>query len=387
MHAETDNDRVTGRFLPWLIVLGLGGLGYLLHAPRGGTLPDTGTEQIGHDSANEEKIPTAPARAALTKNDGAPEPVKKRPTGITQRPGSTSSTRTQDAQPPAAAAVPAIGEDENAAINRSGRFVKHLFSLDHSGNLWKRLKRADFNPKLRATLEPLQKKLASNATTGIDILYSDYVKDGKNRPENSKILAVTLHLRGKSLSYFASERRGHTWFYDRNGKAPWHTMDRAPFSYSRITSPFDRHRRHPVTGRIQAHEGVDLKGSYGTPIHATGSGIVTFAGWQQGYGRIVIIDHDNGYQTRYAHLSALSAHPGERVKRGQIIGKLGNSGISTGAHLHYEVRIDGVPRDPVTVALPSYPSLPRKEMASWRHYATLYLDTIDTLKHEGTIRK
>ena len=114
----------------------------------------------------------------------------------------------------------------------------------------------------------------------------------------------------------------------------------------RLTSPFG-YRRHPVSGRSDMHEGVDMAGRYGTPIHATADGTVIHAGWQSGYGRLVKIRHANGFETRYGHLSQIRVSVGERVSQGDVIGDMGNTGRSTGTHLHYEVRIGGRPVNPL----------------------------------------
>lgn len=122
--------------------------------------------------------------------------------------------------------------------------------------------------------------------------------------------------------------------------------DKAPFAmpvhdHVVYTSPFGM--RH---GRM--HEGQDLAAPIGTPIYATGDGVVIFAGWERGYGRLIRIRHDFGLETRYAHLNAIRVTVGQRVSQGDRIGDMGNSGHSTGPHLHYEVRVNGQPVNPVT---------------------------------------
>ncbi len=383
MRVDSNKDHVIKRFLPWVILLGLSVLGYYLYPLH--------TQRFHHDSPSEQSSPIPFPDKKTGKRDGTNEkttPAQRKTAAPPplQEAGEKRSPTQSERAATAPATLPEV-KDETLSINRSGVFVKRLFHLTGKGNIWQRLTRSDFNPRLLTKLAPLREKLVSCATRGVDILYSDYMKDGESRAENSKILAVHIQQGEKALDYFARETQQGTYFYDRDGKAPGLTMDRAPFSYTRISSPFSPHRRHPITRRVQAHEGVDLKGRYGTAIHATGEGIVTYAGWQQGYGRIVIIDHNNGYQTRYAHLSAISTHPGARVERGQTIGRLGNSGASTGHHLHFEVRVKGMPRDPITVTLPSYPPLPRQEMASWQYYADIYLETTDELKNSATVNK
>lgn len=123
-------------------------------------------------------------------------------------------------------------------------------------------------------------------------------------------------------------------------------MERVPLAMPvraavRYTSPFG-----PRWGRM--HEGIDMAAPAGTPVYATADGEVTFAGWQNGYGRIVIVRHANGIETRYPHLNAIRTEVGQRVSRGDQVGDMGNSGLSTGPHLHYEIRVNGEAVDPMT---------------------------------------
>ena len=130
-----------------------------------------------------------------------------------------------------------------------------------------------------------------------------------------------------------------------------HELNRMPLysplrKVTRISSHYGL-RRDPFRRRMAMHAGVDFKAPYGASIMATAGGIVKRAGWEGAYGRMVEILHDNGISTRYAHMSAIKVHKGQRVKRGTIVGRLGNTGRSTGAHLHYETRISGNAIDPV----------------------------------------
>jgi murein DD-endopeptidase MepM/ murein hydrolase activator NlpD len=115
----------------------------------------------------------------------------------------------------------------------------------------------------------------------------------------------------------------------------------------RYTSGFG-YRKDPFGRGTRRHEGQDLAGAYGSPIYATADGVVTHAGWENGYGRLVTIRHPYGFETRYAHLSQIRAKVGQKVSRGDRIGDMGNSGRSTGTHLHYEIRISGTPKNPMT---------------------------------------
>lgn len=118
-------------------------------------------------------------------------------------------------------------------------------------------------------------------------------------------------------------------------------------SKARMSSGFG-YRIHPVTGKRQMHAGMDFAAPIGTPIYATGNGVVTVSGWGNGYGRYIEIDHGNGVKTRYAHNSANLVNVGDTVYANQHIANVGNTGRSTGAHLHYEVRMNGQAVNPQT---------------------------------------
>lgn len=120
-----------------------------------------------------------------------------------------------------------------------------------------------------------------------------------------------------------------------------------PVNGARITSSFG-YRSDPINGGRRLHAGQDWGGAQGTPIHATADGVVTFAGRQSGYGNIVIIRHDFGFETRYAHMSSIAVSEGQRVSRGDRVGGMGSTGRSTGTHLHYEIRVGGEPINPMT---------------------------------------
>jgi murein DD-endopeptidase MepM/ murein hydrolase activator NlpD len=107
-------------------------------------------------------------------------------------------------------------------------------------------------------------------------------------------------------------------------------------------------RRNPFGGRsTEFHKGQDISAPMGTPVIATADGTVTIAGWQRGYGQVVYVDHGNGLSTRYGHLSRIDVLEGQTVTRGQLLGRVGSTGRSTGPHLHYEVRVDGQPTNPM----------------------------------------
>ncbi|MEX3844457.1 M23 family metallopeptidase [Paraburkholderia sp. BR10882] len=147
---------------------------------------------------------------------------------------------------------------------------------------------------------------------------------------------------------------GKAFYYCADGHAAAPSFLRYPVKFTRVSSYFSLRRLDPVTHRVQPHEGVDLAAPVGTPVHATARGTVTFAGWQTGYGKVVKLENFGPYSTTFAHLSRFAKHlkVGQTVSKGQVIGYVGATGWATGPHLHYEVHVDQVAQDPLTVDLP-----------------------------------
>jgi murein DD-endopeptidase MepM/ murein hydrolase activator NlpD len=147
---------------------------------------------------------------------------------------------------------------------------------------------------------------------------------------------------------------GKAFYYSADGHAAAPSFLRYPVKFTRVSSHFALRRLDPVTHRVQPHEGVDLAAPVGTPVHATARGTVTFAGWQTGYGKVVKLENFGPYSTTFAHLSRFAKHlkVGQTVSKGQVIGYVGATGWATGPHLHYEVHVDQVAQDPLTVDLP-----------------------------------
>jgi len=170
-------------------------------------------------------------------------------------------------------------------------------------------------------------------------------------------------------------------YYDENGNATRKAFLRAPLKFSPITSGFSRRRYHPILHRWRAHRGIDYGAARGTNVHATGAGVVTRAGWWDGYGRMIEIRHNSLYRTRYAHLSGLARgiHPGVRVQQNQVIGYVGMTGLATAPHLHYEFLVNGVQRDPRRVKLPPGKPVPQSQLASFERRRDRRLERLDGL--------
>lgn len=197
------------------------------------------------------------------------------------------------------------------------------------------------------------------------VLFEEHFLDGE-KIGNGPILAAQFTNRGKTFEAVRYvDASGDSNYYTPEGRSMRRAFLRTPVSFTRISSPFNPNRRHPVLNTIRAHEGTDYAAPRGTPVKASGDGRVKFAGRKGGYGNTIIIKHGQTYQTLYAHLNGFrrGVRSGERVKQGQIIGYVGSSGLATGPHLHYEFHVNGAVRNPVTVELPQAESVPSSEMA------------------------
>ena len=186
------------------------------------------------------------------------------------------------------------------------------------------------------------------------VLYEALYRDGEHVADGD-ILAVRFINRGRTFDALRyRDPDGETAYYAPDGTAIRRAFLRAPVEYTRITSGFGP-RRHPELHEMRDHNGVDYAAPPGTPIRATADGRIVQRGWNGGYGRAVVIQHGERYRTLYAHLSRFrdGVGHGARVEQGDIIGYVGESGLATGPHVHYELLIDGVHRDPETVELPS----------------------------------
>ena len=186
------------------------------------------------------------------------------------------------------------------------------------------------------------------------IMYEVFIDEDKKVIEVGEILFANLKLSGEnnSLYYFNKERsEGH---YDKNGKSIQKALMKTPINGARLSSSFGM-RKHPIDGFNKMHQGTDFAAAKGTPIMASGNGIIKKAGWCGGGGNCVKIKHNSSYTTIYAHMSKFASgiKNGVRIKQGQIIGFVGSTGKSTGPHLHYEVIFNGKKINSQKLKLPS----------------------------------
>lgn len=199
------------------------------------------------------------------------------------------------------------------------------------------------------------------------IMYEERYLDGK-KIGNGGILAAEFTNQGKTFKavrYTNSE--GATHYYTPTGESMRKEFLRMPVDFARISSHFNLNRKHPILHTIRAHKGTDYAAARGTPIKASGDGKVIFAGMKGGYGKTVMLQHGQAYQTLYAHMHNFGKgiKVGSRVRQGQIIGYVGTTGLSTGPHLHYEFYVNGIVRNPMTVQLPKATAIAGSEKTNF----------------------
>ena len=194
------------------------------------------------------------------------------------------------------------------------------------------------------------------------IMYEIFLNEKKEIVETGEILFANLKLSGQDNSLYYFDNDGSVGHYDKNGKSVKKALMKTPINGARLSSPFGM-RKHPIDGFNKMHKGTDFAAPMGTPIMASGDGVVKKAGWCGGGGNCVKIRHNSTYQTIYAHMSkfARGIKAGVRVKQGQTIGYVGSTGKSTGPHLHYEVIFNGKKVNSQKLKLPSGKILKGKE--------------------------
>ncbi|WP_407178344.1 peptidoglycan DD-metalloendopeptidase family protein [Bradyrhizobium sp. STM 3562] len=199
-----------------------------------------------------------------------------------------------------------------------------------------------------------------------DVFYAG--EDEGASSEKNEVLFASLTVGGETKKYyrFQTPDDGVVDYYDETGKSAKKFLVRKPVNDAIMRSGFGG-RRHPILGYVKMHTGVDWATAYGTPIFAAGNGVVEKIGWEGGYGKYIRLKHNNGYETAYGHMSAFAKgmEVGKRVRQGQVIGFVGSTGMSTGAHVHYEILVNGRFVDPMRVKLPRGRALEGAMMAGF----------------------
>jgi len=186
---------------------------------------------------------------------------------------------------------------------------------------------------------------------------------------NGRIIAAEFINRGKIYrAAYYTDNDGNGDYYDPGGRAMRKAFLRTPVKFSRISSRFSKKRWHPILKKWRAHKGIDYAAAHGTPVLATSNGKISFKGNKGGYGKVIFIQHGQKYMTVYGHLSsyAKGIRKGKTVQQGQVIGYVGSTGLATGPHLHYELRMNGIHRNPLTIKLPQASALAQKYMLGFQ---------------------
>ena len=213
------------------------------------------------------------------------------------------------------------------------------------------------------------------------VIFTDYRLDGEKLSDGN-ILAAEFTTQGQTHRAIRFEdENGNASFYTPEGESMLGTFLRSPVKFSRISSRFGK-RKHPISKKWKTHKGVDYAASTGTPVRATADGKVIHVGRNGGYGKTIVLRHAGRFSTLYAHMNgyAKKIRTGSRVEQGQIIGYVGSTGYSTGPHLHYEFRVDGVHRNSLTYKTPKASAVDQKLRAKFDAVATNSVAKLDSLQ-------
>jgi murein DD-endopeptidase MepM/ murein hydrolase activator NlpD len=266
---------------------------------------------------------------------------------------------------------------ESRVVMRSGRIQSSLYAATDSAGIPDKI--ADQMAETFSTSLDFRNDLRRNDT--FSVIYTVNYRNGEP-VSTGKLLAAEFINKGKTLrAVLFRDPSGREDYYTPEGTSLKKGFLRSPLEFSRITSGFSSSRLHPLLGFHRAHTGVDFGAPTGTRVKATGDATVEFAGRRGGYGNLVILRHQNGYETYYAHLSAFApgTRPGRSVSQGDVIAYVGTTGASTGPHLHYEVRIAGKPYNPMTIKLPGSAPLAVAQRANFLQQTANWSDKLALL--------
>ena len=214
------------------------------------------------------------------------------------------------------------------------------------------------------------------------VIYEERFKNGEKVREGPITAAEFVNRGTRYRAVRFTHEDGHSEYYSDTGHSMRKAFLRTPVKFTRISSRFTQKRNHPILNRVRAHRGVDYAAPNRTPVKATGDGIVSYLGRKGGLGNAIILKHGGRYDTVYAHLSGYrkGLRTGQRVKQGQIIGYVGMTGLATGPHLHYEFRVNGVHRNPLTVPAPKATGIAANAMNDFMVQAEPLLAELDRIQ-------
>ena len=197
-----------------------------------------------------------------------------------------------------------------------------------------------------------------------ELMYERFLDDRNKKVKTGKILYAYLNVNNQKIKLYRFGKKNNYDFYDEKGRSIKKALMKTPINGARLSSPFGK-RKHPILGFTKHHNGTDFAAPTGTPVMASGNGTVIKAGWCGNGGNCVRIRHNSSYKTGYGHLSKFATKTGRRVRQGQIIGYVGNTGMSTGPHLHYTVSYNGKFINSQKLKLPSGKILKGEERKSF----------------------
>lgn len=215
------------------------------------------------------------------------------------------------------------------------------------------------------------------------VVYESFQDYGPSS-QSGRVLAVEFINKGKPYrAVYFQEPGGEGDYYTPSGQNLRKPFLRAPLEFSRISSGFTNARFHPILKQWRAHKGIDYAAPSGTPVMATADGVVEFKGWQNGYGNMIILKHRGEYSTAYGHLSSFGRglQKERKVKQGEVIGFVGSTGMATGPHLHYELRLNGIQRDPSQIFMPAALSISKRNKALFQKETKELIARLDLLRN------
>jgi murein DD-endopeptidase MepM/ murein hydrolase activator NlpD len=274
--------------------------------------------------------------------------------------------------------------------------IKDSIALEYSvkaaqgtveSTLWQTMKKAEIPDRLIFAFTDLLSydfDFVTDTRNGqsFRVLYEEYSFKGRHVRFGKILLAQYNELSGKThTACYFKDPSGKEGYYNADGKNTKRSLLKTPLSFARISSHFTHSRYHPILKKYRPHLGVDFAVPTGTPIIASGSGKVIFAGFKGGYGNYIEIRHDQGIETCYGHLSrfANGIREGVHVSEGAVIGYVGSTGLATGPHLDYRVRVKGTYVNPLKYAAPSGPPIDGKYLASYKKYSDDLVGTLGLL--------
>lgn len=285
-----------------------------------------------------------------------------------------------------------VNNIQSLTVYRAGKFYKtkidskkmtshnHYITGTVKGSLFSTAQRLNIPTKLiRQMTTVLGKEIdfSRSIRSGdqFSIIYDAYYIEDK-MVGTGDIVAVSYTNRGKTFQAIRhTTAHGDTDYYTPQGTSFKKAFSRYPIKFSHISSTFALSRNHPILHYKRAHKGIDLAAPIGTPIQSIGDGIITTIGRHNGYGNMIKIKHDKTYSTVYGHMLKFQKglSKGSKVKRGQVIGYVGQTGLATGPHCHYELHVNNSPRNPTTVNLPTASPISGREMLAFKAKASTLL--------------